>query len=240
MLKVKQFRVIVLVLSIILNVTITAERSAAQIVRETISSESGGVGLISGHQWVDLGLSVKWATCNVGASSESDNGSYFAWGEVTPKSEYTWSNLKYCLDNSGEKFSKYVMGRDYGRIDNMTVLGLSDDAARYNWGGSWRMPTVYEMVELLNMCKWRWTTKGGHNGFLVTGPSGRSIFLPAAGGIRNGNSSAVRVGSCGYYWTSSLYLIHSPDAYGLHFDFGYEACGCTDRRIGQTIRPVTE
>ena len=221
------------------NVTVKGkEKPAAPLQQNSSNStqQSSGTGSLNGHEWVDLGLSVKWATCNVGASNESDYGSYFAWGEISPKSEYTWSNLKYCLDSNGDRFSKYVASSSYGNVDNRTRLEYSDDAARYNWGGRWRMPTESEFEELINKCKWEWTTRGGHNGYLVTGPSGRSIFLPAAG-WRTGSSSSS-VGSLGYYWSSTLTSSYSLNARYFYFNSGYDFVSSSNRYDGQSVRPV--
>ena len=187
-----------------------------------------------------MGLSVKWATCNVGATSPEGYGDYFAWGETSPKSSYDWSNLKYCLDNSADSFSKYVASSEYGSVDNMTRLELSDDAARGNWGGSWRMPTRAEQDELREQCSWQWTTVNGHNGYRVTSKrNGRSIFLPAAGSRDGGSSS--RVGSRGNYWSSSLYTSYSSYAYSLSFDSGIVGWDSYDvRRYGRSVRAVSE
>ena len=94
----------------------------------------------NGHDYVDLGLSIKWATCNVGASSPEEYGDYFAWGETEPKSIYDWSTYKYC-NGSETTLTKYNYSNIYGTVDNKTTLEMSDDAARANWGGGWRMPT---------------------------------------------------------------------------------------------------
>ena len=109
---------------------------------------------MNGHEWVDLGLpsGTKWATMNVGASSPSDYGSYYAWGETSPKSNYTWQNLKYFI--SGDrfdnlKFSKYVSDSTHGTVDNKKELDPSDDAAYVNWGSGWRMPSYAQQDELL-------------------------------------------------------------------------------------------
>ena len=135
---------------------------------------------INGHEYVDLGLSVKWATCNIGASKPEDYGDYFAWGEDETKSTYT-------DDNSAT----------YGRT-NYTFR----DAAKKKWGGTWRMPTANEFQELIDNCTWTWTTQGGHNGHKVTSKkNGNSIFLPAAGG--RGGSSLASAGAYGYCWSSS-------------------------------------
>lgn len=195
-------------------------------------------GYQNGHEWVDLGLpsGTKWATMNVGASSPSDYGSYFAWGETSPKSTYTWANLKYCLDTTGHKFSKYVIDSKYGNVDGKRELELSDDAAYVNWGSGWRMPSSAQQDELQKKCKWTWTTMGGHNGYKVVGPNGNSIFLPAAG-YRNGDS-LYHAGSSGYYWSRSLLTGDGWDAYRLYFDSSVVYWYYYSRSYGQSVRPV--
>ena len=189
-----------------------------------------------GHEYVDLGLSVKWATCNVGASSPEGYGSYFAWGETSPKSEYTWANLKYCNDTTGDSFSKYNQNQG-GTKDNKTVLDLSDDAAHVNWGGSWRMPTDAEFQELIDKCTWTWTTVNGKNGYKVVSKSnGNSIFLPAAG-FRSGTSLGS-ADSYGYYWSSSLDESNSYYARGLDFSSDSRSTNYNDRGYGGSVRPV--
>lgn len=196
-------------------------------------------GATNGYGWVDLGLpsGTKWATMNVGASSPSDYGSYFAWGETSPKSSYEWSNLEYCLDNSGDKFSKYVTDSNYGTVDGKKELDLSDDAAYANWGSGWRMPSASQIDELKSNCTYTWTTMNGKKGYKVTSKkNGNSIFLPAAG-YRNGASS-YDVGSYGDYWSRSLSTEHGWLVYYLGFgssDF-YRNYYC--RRYGFCVRPV--
>ena len=154
------------------------------------------------HGYVDLGLSVKWATCNVGADSPEDYGDYFAWGETEPKSTYNWSAYKWCQGDS-DNLTKYCTHSYYGTVDNKTQLDLSDDAAHVNWGGAWRMPTHDELTELIEGCSWTWTTQNGVNGYKVTSKTnGNSIFLPAAGA--RDDSSLYNAGTYGYYWSSSL------------------------------------
>lgn len=194
---------------------------------------------VNGYEYVDLGLSVKWATCNVGASSPSDYGSYFAWGEITPKSEYTWGNLRYCADNKGDTFTKYNTESKYGNVDNKTCLEPGDDAARANWGGSWRMPTDAEWKELKQKCTWVWTEHGGKKGYKVTSNiNGNSIFLPAAGYRDGGRLNFV--GSLVFYWSSSLDSDNSRDAWCTYFYSG-EVIRESDRRFfGYPVRPVTK
>ena len=193
----------------------------------------------NGHEYVDLGLSVNWATCNVGESKPEEYGDYFAWGETQPKDYYDWSTYKWCNGSSDTQI-KYCTDSYFGTVDNKTQLDLSDDAARANWGGSWRMPTKAEQDELCNNCTWTWTTQNGVNGYKVTSKSnGNSIFLPAAG-YRYGSGLDL-AGSSGYYWSSSLYT-DSPDrAYGLRFNS--DNVVWSDhyrRRYGFSVRPVCQ
>lgn len=188
------------------------------------------------HEYVDLGLSVKWATCNVGASSPEDYGDYFAWGETTTKSTYDWSTYKYC-NGSSSTLTKYNTDSYYGTVDNKTQLDLSDDAARANWGAAWRMPTDAELTELLEQCTWTWTTQNGIKGYKVTSKSnGNSIFLPAAG--YNRGSSLAFAGSDGYYWSSSLLTSYPDDAWYVCFVSSNVARSNDYRDYGRSVRPV--
>ena len=182
-------------------------------------------GEIAGYYYVDLGLpsGVKWATCNVGASSPEDYGDYFAWGETSPKAEYTWENSV----TFGEQMSD-ISGN------------AQHDAATANWGGSWRMPTNDEMQELVDHCEWEWTEVNGVNGSRVIGPNGSCIFLPAAGA--RGGSSLYNDGDHGYYWSStpddggddnSAFYLGFDNGYGLVFWYG-------NRYDGLTVRPISE
>ena len=188
------------------------------------------------HEYVDLGLSVKWATCNVGATKPEEYGDYFAWGETQPKSNYDWSTYKYC-NGSYKTLTKYNNSSSYGTVDNKTTLDLSDDAARANWGGSWRMPTRAEQDELRNNCTWTWTTQNGVNGYKVTSKSnGNSIFLPAAG-YRN-DSSLNYAGSYGYCWSSSLDTDYPSSAWDVSFYSGSVRRDSNGRGCGFSVRPV--
>ena len=193
-------------------------------------------GSESNHEYVHLGLSVNWATCNVGASQPEEYGDYFAWGEISPKSTYDWSTYKWCRVD-WYNLTKYCTKSDYGTVDNKTKLDLSDDAAHVNWGGSWRMPTHDELTELREKCTWTWTTQNGVKGYKVTSKTnGRSIFLPAAGCCYG--SSLSYAGSSGYYWSSSL---NTDSPYGArcvgiglsNVDWYY-----FDRDPGRSVRPV--
>lgn len=188
---------------------------------------------------VDLGLpsGLKWATMNVGATKPEEYGEYFAWGETKPKSSYKWSTYKWC--NGSEKSqTKYNTKYSYGTVDNKTVLDPEDDAAHVNWGGSWRMPTDDEWTELTTKCTSTWTTQNGVNGRKVTGPNGKSIFLPAAG-LRYGTIIGS-AGSYGTFWSSSLYTVTPYRAYGVCFSSDSVRGDDFDRYNGQSVRPVTK
>ena len=190
----------------------------------------------NGHEYVDLGLSVKWATCNVGADTPEDYGDYFAWGETEPKDSYDSGTYKW---RNGNTYTKYSTSSQYGTVDNKTVLDPEDDVAHVNWGGGWRMPTKAELEELRNNCTCKWTTHNGVTGCKVTSNiNGNSIFLPAAG--YRYNSSLYKVGSLGYYWSSSLYSSGSYNAYCLNFrsdnvDWSYD-----QRYAGLSVRAVCQ
>lgn len=149
-------------------------------------------------QAVDLGLpsGIRWASCNIGATTPEGYGYYFAWGETDSKKDYSWATYKYA--NVGEfyhyKFTKYctdASSGDNGFIDNKTVLEPEDDAATANWGDVWRMPTDAEWTELREQCTWTWTAQNGMNGYQVASKTnGNSIFLPAAG-FRDGNAAPL-------------------------------------------------
>ena len=194
-------------------------------------------GMENGYEWVDLGLSVKWATINVGATKPEEYGDYFAWGETEPKNTYDWSTYKWC-NGSYDTQTKYCTKSIDGSVDNKTQLELSDDAAHVNWGGSWRMPTAVEFTELRENCTWTWTTQNGVNGYKVTGTNGNSIFLPAAG--YRGGSSLLDAGSYGYYWSSSLNTYGPSYAYNLRFYSSLVDWNDFGRCYGLSVRPVCQ
>ena len=219
------------------SITLTQDMTLyAQWEQEQVVS-----GTENGYAYVDLGLpsGAKWATCNVGATTPEGYGDYFAWGETGPKTNYDFSTYKYC-NGSFYTMTKYCTESGYGYngfTDGKTTLELSDDAARANWGGNWRMPTRAEQDELRNNCTWTWTTENGVNGYKVTSKTnGNSIFLPAAGD-RDG-TSVGSVGSYGRYWSSSLYESNPYSAYSLYFDSGDVRWNGNDRYGGHTVRAV--
>ena len=180
---------------------------------------------------VDLGLSVMWSICNVGATSPEDCGDYFAWGETKPKSNYSYGNsVTYSLSIS-ELESR-------GIIDSDGNLTAAYDAATVNWGNTWRMPTLDEIKELKEKCSWQWTSVKGVNGYRVTGSNGNSIFFPAAG--YRGVGGVNYRGSGGYYWSSTLYSSSSTNAGCLNFTRSYHDWSYYGRDYGLTVRPVTD
>ena len=194
----------------------------------TENNEGWGVtpftGTLNGHDWVDLGLpsGLKWATCHVGASSPKGYGNYYAWGETSTKSSYTY-------DNSTTN------------VKEMSDIGgnATYDVARNQWGSSWRLPTHAEFQELIDNCTWEWTTQSGVNGYKVTGKvNGASIFLPAAG-YRDG-TSPIYAGSRAAYWSSTPLASDMYLSYHLTFHGGYYGTGSVVRYMGRTVRPVCE
>ena len=192
------------------------------------------------NDYVDLGLpsGLLWATCNVGASMAEDYGDYFAWGETQPKDYYDWSTYQYC-NGSNNTLTKYCTNANFGYngyVDNLTTLLPEDDAATTNWGDGWRMPTEEEWEELLNNTTVTWTTQNGVSGRLFTASNGNSLFLPAAGYRNYGN--LLDAGSCGYYWSSSLYTDDPGSAWCFIFYSDYYDMYVNYRRCGFTVRPV--
>lgn len=174
-------------------------------------------------KYVNIGLSVAWADINIGATTPSDYGSYISWGDTQPKSDYSTSNSI----TFGKEFMSDISGTEY-------------DAAREQWGSTWRLPTKEEMQELKENCTWNWTTKNGVNGYQVTGPNGRSIFLPAAG-KKYGSSDETGIGENGYYQTSSNYTLRTDNVFS--WDLEFDASGTLNvtycsRAQGLSIRPV--
>ena len=187
---------------------------------------------------IDLGLpsGIKWGSFNLRASKPEEKGALYAWGETEPKDVYTWETYKWCVGND-HTLTKYCADSSYGYngfTDGKCDLDPEDDAAYVNLGGKWRMPTDDEWTELRENCTWSWTTQNGVNGYLVTGPNGNSIFLPAAVPEMSGAGSYV------YYWSSSLSTFRPNYAGGVRFNFGNVYRGNFSRYFGYSVRPVTE
>ena len=239
-----------------------AERRRVENEKKRIEEERrrAGLGSHNGHDYVDLGLSVKWATCNIGAYSPNGYGSYFAWGETASKSSYTWDNYKWYAgkyehkaqyvgdyDWTYYKQKKYVTDSRYGSIDNKQRLDLFDDAANANWGGRWRMPTLTEVNELSTNCTWEWIYQGGVAGFRGTSKiNGKTIFLPAAGAcfcemIPGGGHMPCYLHGKGEsiaYWTSSLAGSFNADAIRRSTKIDHPFTLAMTREAGLSVRAV--
>ena len=200
------------------------------------------------NDYVDLGLSVQWATCNLGADKPQDYGYYYAWAETEPKKSYTWENYRYYNPSTQDSVSKYHIGevtyqRRYDYIGTLTqkeyipadmntkCFEPMDDAATSLMGNDWRMPTADELWELKNLCEWQYINRIDSCGYIITskvpGYEGHSIFLPAAGYKDSYNlerSMNTISGGGANYWTSTL----------------GESIGNDSRWNGNTIRPVMD
>lgn len=198
------------------------------------------VNEINGHEYVEMGDGLKWATCNVGASVPWEFGDHYSWGETSTKKDYRWETYKWMEKGKGEwsSITKYTIkdgmteGIWYQKSltdstgfefvgDGLASLTREDDSAAANWGGTWRTPTAKEWNHLINSNNyvWRWKTVNGVPGFKVIsrvkGYSGNSIFLPAAGGYEGSKPTMTGIG--GYYWSSTLSNENNDGAYDLGF-----------------------
>lgn len=191
------------------------------------------------HECVDLGLpsGTLWATCNIGAEYPYENGDYFAWGETAPKRVYDWGTYKW-WNSTDNSLTKYCTNGDYGTVDNKTELDPEDDAAYVNWGPSWRMPTLTQIQELYDYSSGEWMTMDGVEGWLVTGPNGNTMFLPAAGSFEI--EWIEDVGTYGNYWTRNLYRssvnaselrLFNIDRVGWQINFYYRSRGRSVRAV---------
>lgn len=206
---------------------------------EKVADAKPTVGSLNGHEWIDLGLpsGTKWATTNVGASSPSDYGDYFAWGETSPKSSYSLATYIYNTIPDKYFFSKYVTESDYGNVDGKKLLDKEDDAAHANWGEGWLMPSGDQFYELHGKCKWTETTMNGLSGYKVVGPNGNSIFLPLAGFYAG---SYFGQGGTGRYWSRLLSTDYCISAVMNEFYAGKlgNGAGTCTRDCGCSVRPV--
>ncbi len=196
----------------------------------------------SAHPYVDMGLSVKWAVYNVGATQIEEYGDYFAWGEIEGKKKYSWSTYKYGeaynqLTKYTGTWSSYAKDNQY---DNLTTLELIDDAAHVNWGGRWRLPTPAEMNELMTNCHSRESTVNGIKGLIFKANNGNVLFFPYAGIYEEEKQFPVDVGTTGYFWTNSC-SSYSNEAslYKIPY-ISYPDETDLERCLGLSIRAVCE
>lgn len=184
---------------------------------------------LNNPEYVDLGLpsGTKWATCNIGADTNTEIGNHYAWGEITTKQNYSMSTYKY--------YNNWNITK-YGDLDNKTTLDLNDDVAYKEWGGDWRTPTITDYQELMIYCKFQNTTQSGVRGLLVTGPNGNKIFFCTTGyydGTYKGNDSF------GYYWTSSVYARTYAHYFSVHPQTGRQSGVSNQPRwFGSCVRAV--
>ena len=202
----------------------------ALLATTNIFAQSAATGKIGLHEYVDLGLSVLWATCNVGANSPEGYGGFYAWGETSTKSSYDEDNCE-------------TYGKDIGDIG-----GTSRDVARVKWGSPWRMPTEDECNELIYNCDWTLTSLNGKKGYkVVSKKNGNSIFLPFAG--VQIESSIQSVGEYGVIWSStphdvgpylSIYLSFFRETFpNSTYRDNYDIDE-TYRYKGYSVRPVAD
>lgn len=192
--------------------------------------------------YVDLGLSVLWGTCNVGAETPEQFGGYYSFGETETKQTYSWGTYKWC-EGTETSLTKYNYNPTRGKIDYQNVIKPDDDAARAKLGEGWRIPTEKEWKELMENCTWILMADEKGYGYKVTGKKegykDRSIYLPAAG-VRNGSDF---YGSNAYYWSSTTGY-NSTDglskAWFLYFNKTGQAMALSGYFNGMPIRPVYE
>ena len=219
------------------TITVRSADNPAQLYATCKVTVTGGSS-DPGEEVVDLGLpsGLKWRGWNVGASKPEEYGNYYAWAETSPKSNYSSSNYKYPATNIGDGmivYAKYDSTPIHG--DGKTVLEPEDDAASVNLGNGWRTPTFNEFKELRENCTWAWTTRNGVNGMLVTGPNGKSIFLPGGGWYTNTTLNGKT--TYGSYWTAT----GSGDlAHAVDFANGYVDKAVLARSDGRSVRPVKD
>lgn len=201
------------------------------------------------YEYVDLGLDsgTLWAKCNIGATTETEGGVFFQWGETSGISgslvgkysdeNYYWASYKYC-NGTYTTLTKYNNNLSCGTVDNKTTLDPEDDAATHIMGGDWRMPTKDEIDELLRGTTNERITINGVNGrkFTSKTDTNKYIFIPAAGYYYDG--SVYNVDDGGFVWSSSLYTSRPYYARDLYFLLGTCDMGYTDRSYGKAVRAV--
>ena len=220
------------------TITVRSADNPAQLYATCKVTVTGGSSADPGEEVVDLGLpsGLKWRSMNVGASKPEDYGNYYAWAETSPKSSYSSSNYKYPATNYGDgiiAYAKYDTTPYQG--DGKTVLEPEDDAATANLGNGWRTPTFKEWKELRENCTWTWKTQNGVNGMLVTGPNGKSIFLPAGGWYEN--STLKNKTTYGSYWTATG---DGGTANAVDFINNDKDKALVPRCEGRSVRPVMD
>ena len=232
------------------DITVTDVAEAVNIILDGNGGSGSGIGDTSqayltcpnsNHpHLINLGLpsGTKWACCNVGATTPEGYGGYYAWGETETKDNYFWGIYQY-----GDVVKKGYDWHYYGEDLGSDIAGTGYDVAHVKWGGSWVMPSLDQMLELLINCTYTWTTVNGVSGGQFTGPMGGTIFLPATGYRQDVYLRHAGLG--GYYWCSTQ---NSSDSY---YEYGYSLI-CSSgtatwyagydysRCDGLTVRPVSK
>ena len=209
---------------------------------------------------VDMGLSVYWATFNVGANNPYEYGEYYAWAETEPKENYNARSYKYGISNFDKK-TKYCFHEEEGVVDNKGILDLEDDAAHVNWGEGWRTPSKEEWEELNDTTKCIWdflVLEAGFVGYKVISKiTGNCILLPIAG---HKAETLTFFPMAGCYMTNEIYINTKPHltSSSIHNENVFEfVCHAKNlpykdritteravfhdfmRTIGMQVRPVT-
>lgn len=208
------------------------------VVKITFEKEGDEPIVPGSDKMVDMGLSVKWASWNVGAMSPEEYGNFYAYGEIEPKSEYTEANYKWLYPEYDEN-QFYEEWEKYYKLGS-TITGTNYDVAHVKWGDLWRIPTREEWKELIDNCSWSWTAVGGVTGARATSRiNGASIFLPAAGNMVGADHTHDQLGC--FYWSSSEneYPFDENRNYRANIDATNHACDGYDYPdVGFSIRPV--
>lgn len=171
---------------------------------------------------VDLGLSVKWASWNIGANSPEDCGGYYAFGEIEEKEKYYFYNYAH---SQVSDYDTYV------HTDLGDISGSQYDVASKRWGATWRMPSREEMEELVNKCEWKWISFKGVRGCKVVGPNGNSIFIPASG-FKDDNNGGHKGTDCVFIMSSTPSKWMGSDGY-VYVLF-VDSDGCDPMVVGGT------
>ena len=134
-----------------------------------------------------------------------------------------------------------LLGRQYEESMGDIAGNPSYDAARLEWGGTWRLPTKAECQELVDKCTWTWTTQDGFPGCkIVSKKNGNAIFLPAAGWHDFTPTIPNNIYVYGDYWSSRPSKSNTGAAYCLIFGSEEKRVGSFSRVFALSVRPVSE
>lgn len=213
--------------------------------------------IVDGHQFVDLGLpsGTMWATCNIGATTPLNYGTFIAWGEIDPKNNTDYTVTKYKFNKGAERptpqrpavisprnFTWKLTKYSYS-LDKKLVLDDADDVAKAKWGTKWMIPTKEQFEELRNNCKWTYDYFNGVFCWKVTGSNGNSILFPTSGHYSvipgDGVSKNIYRNKRGFYWSRNLSDSYDTDAWCMWMsNDGRYSISRNSREYGCSIRPV--